>query len=69
MVSSRKKKIQGEKVRRYDLQLKQDLRNISSNHMHRHYVDADSNKMKLLRTSENIRLCYSILFFSKIPKS
>ena len=53
MVSSKKKKNQGEKVRRNDLQLKQDLRNISSNHMHRHYLDADSNKMKLLRDDLN----------------
>ena len=40
-------------MRRYNLQVKQDLRNISSNHMHRHSLDADSNKMKPLRDDLN----------------
>ena len=44
---------QGKKARRYDLQIKQTFRTISSNHMQRHYLDADSNKMKLLRDDLN----------------
>lgn len=31
-------------------------------------METKTTKWKLLRTSENIRLCYPILFFSKSPK-